>query len=239
VLLWPSAPRAYRPFDATDAGVAGRGELELELGPLGVLHQGPARTLVAPSLVLNWGFAERWEAIVEGRRLVRLDGGGDERSRVDDTALAVKTVVREGSLQERTGPSIATELAAMLPEVGARGGAGVEWTLVVSQRFRAATVHVCGAAAWTRAHEPGGFASTIVEGPLAWAVRPVAEVFAEGERGEGPTFSALAGAIWRVADRLSIDAALRRAREGGERATELRAGLTWAFHVGAPRGSLP
>ncbi len=30
--------RAYRPFDGTDADVAAKGELELEIGPLGYLN---------------------------------------------------------------------------------------------------------------------------------------------------------------------------------------------------------
>jgi hypothetical protein len=77
--------------------------------------------------------------------------------------------------------------------------------------------------------------SVILEGHDAWAVRPVAEVFAEAERGSSPTLSGLVGAIWRVRDALSFDAAVRRAREGGVGTTELRIGLTWAFKVAVPR----
>ena len=32
-VAWPIAALAYRPFDSTDAAVADRGELEMELGP--------------------------------------------------------------------------------------------------------------------------------------------------------------------------------------------------------------
>jgi len=54
---------AYRPFDGTDAAVAGRGELEIELGPAGFLKLGADRFLVAPALIANLGFAERWELL--------------------------------------------------------------------------------------------------------------------------------------------------------------------------------
>jgi hypothetical protein len=41
VLAMPRLAFAYRPFDSTDAAVAAKGEVELELGPLGFLRTGP------------------------------------------------------------------------------------------------------------------------------------------------------------------------------------------------------
>ncbi len=234
--MWPVGARAYRPFDSTDAAVATKGDLEIELGPLGYVAQGPDRTLVAPSLILNWGFADRWEAVLEGRHLVRLGSDVQEpRLRVEDTALSVKTVLREGSLQEGQGPSIATELSALLPAIDGESGMGAECTLIVSQRWRDLTVHVNGAAAWTRAHAPGFFGGLILEGHDAWTVRPVAEVFVESERHVPTTVSGLLGTIWRVSEGLSLDGAVRLAREAGVSTTEIRLGLTWGFGVGFPR----
>ncbi|HEX8909472.1 MAG TPA: hypothetical protein VF805_09735 [Anaeromyxobacteraceae bacterium] len=233
---WPVAARAYRPFDSTDAAVAARGELEIELGPLGYVVQGGDKALVVPSLILNWGFAERWEAVLEGRHFVELGNDLREpRLRVQDTALSLKWVLREGSLQEKAGPSVATELGALLPTVHGDSGVGAEWALIVSQRWRDLTVHLNGAAAWTRAHAPGVFAGIILEGHDAWAVRPVAEVFVEHERDLPTTVSGLLGTIWRASDKLSLDAAVRRARAGDVDTTELRVGLTWGFSVGFPR----
>ncbi len=229
---WPLAARAYRPFDSTDAAVADKGEVELELGPVGWLVEGPDRSVVAPSLVLNWGFAERWEAVAEARHFVHL--GGETREpqlRVEDTALSVKRVLRDGSLQERTGPSLATELSALVPTAEHDEGLGASAALVLSQRWRDLTVHVNGVAAWTRSHAPGAFVGVILEGHDAWRVRPVAELFLEAERGAAPTRSALLGAIWRVSEALSLDLAGRVARAGGVHTEELRAGLTWAFSV--------
>jgi hypothetical protein len=233
---WPLAAQAYRPFNSTDAAVAERGTLELEFGPLGYLVEGPNRTLVTPSLVLNWGFADRWELVLEGRHLLELGSDIQEpRLRVEDTALSLKHVWREGSLQERTGPSLATEVSALLPTIHGESGAGAEATVIVSQRWPDLTVHVNGAAAWTRSHSAGFFGGVILEGHDAWRVRPVAELFAERERGMATTISGLVGAIWRVSDQLSLDAAVRRARSGALSTTEFRLGLTWGFSMRFPR----
>ncbi len=235
-MAFPLGASAYRPFNSTDAAVAAKGEMEIEFGPLGYLVQGSDRALVAPSLILNWGFANRWEAVIEGRHFVEL--GSDvqpPRVRVEDTAFSLKTVLREGVLQEKAGPSVATELSALLPTINGEGGAGAECTVIVSQRWPDLTVHLNGAVAWTRAHTPGLFGGIILEGHDAWTVRPVAEVFVEGERDLPTTVSGLLGTIWRASDRLSFDAAVRLARAGGVNTTELRLGLTWGFSVGFPR----
>lgn len=235
-ISWPSAARAYRPFNSTDAAVAGRGDVELELGPVGYLVESSDRTLVAPSVILNWGFADRWELVLEGRHFIQLGGEIEEpRLRVEETALSLKHVLRSGSLQEKAGPSLATELGALLPTINGEPGVGAEWAVIVSQRWTDLTVHVNGAAAWTRAHEPGAFGGLILEGHDAWPVRPVGEIFVEAERGAPTTVSGLVGTIWRVREGLSFDAAVRRARAGGVDTTELRLGLTWGFKVRFPR----
>jgi hypothetical protein len=233
---WPVGAHAYRPFNSTDAAVAAKGEVEIEFGPIGYQREGSAEMLVAPSVILNWGFADRWEAVLEGRHLVEVGSTIEEpRSRVEDTALSLKGVLREGSLQERRGVSIATELSVLLPTIHGDPGVGAEAALIVSQRWPDLTLHVNGAAAWTRAHNPGTFGGIILEVHDSWAVRPVAELFVEGERDLPTTVSGLLGTIWRVSERLSLDAAVRLARAGGVNTTEIRAGLTWGFSVGFPK----
>src|SRR5262245_43120672 len=117
-LAVPLAARAYRPFNSTDAAVVDVGQVEIELGPLGLVREGSDRWLVAPSVILNWGFADRWELVLEGRHFVNLGSEGSQpRSRLQDNALSLKTVLREGAFQEKSGVSVATELSALLPEV--------------------------------------------------------------------------------------------------------------------------
>ena len=57
VLFWCNSTQAYRPFDGTDAAVADTGEVEIELGPVEYLREGAERTLLAPDLRVNYGFA--------------------------------------------------------------------------------------------------------------------------------------------------------------------------------------
>ena len=98
VLAAPLAARAYRPFNSTDAAVAEKGQVEIELGPFGLVQEGSDRWLVAPSVILNWGFADRWELVLEGRHFVHLGAAvAEPRLRVEDAAVSLKTVLREGS----------------------------------------------------------------------------------------------------------------------------------------------
>ncbi len=235
-LGWPLSARAYRPFDSTDAAVAEEGDVEIEFGPLGLVKEGGDKSLAAPSVVFNWGFADRLELVLEGRHFVQLGNTIDvQRFRVEDTALSLKTVLREGVLQAKTGVSIASELGALLPTINGESGAGVQEAVIVSQRWPDLTVHVNAAVAWTRAHRLGLFGGAILEVHDSWKVRPVAEVVVEGEQDVPTAVSGLVGAIWRARDGLSFDAGFRLARAGGVNTTEIRAGLTWAFHIGVPR----
>ena len=55
-LLASSDPaRAYRPFDGTDAAVAKKGEMEIELQPAGRLRDESGTSLIAPATVINYG----------------------------------------------------------------------------------------------------------------------------------------------------------------------------------------
>jgi hypothetical protein len=235
-VIWPMSARAYRPFDSTDAAVAAKGEMEIEFGPLGFLKEGSDTFLVVPSVILNWGFADRWELVLEGRNFVQLgENITGSRFRLEDTALSLKGILREGSLQEKTGVSIASETGLLLPAIDGDSGVGAQEAIIVSQRWPDLTVHLNGAVAWTRAHRLGLFGGAIFEVHDTWPVRPVAEIFVQGERDVPTTVSGLVGAIWRLREGLSLDAGFRLARAGGVNTTEIRAGVTWAFSVGVPR----
>lgn len=216
--------------------MAEKGEVEVELGPVGFLRLGSERALVVPSLVLNWGVADGWEAVLEGRGTFQAGANATApRFRLEDAAINLKGVLREGSLQGRGGVSVASEVGVLLPAIDGEAGAGGQAALIVSQRWESVTIHVNGQLAWTRAHVLGSFGGLIAEGPAAWSLRPVAEVFVEGEARGPTTRSALAGAIWRIREGLSLDAGVRVARVGTDGLLEVRAGLTWAFSVGMPR----
>lgn len=221
---------AYRPFDSTDAAVARTGEFELELGPVGRLREGESRFRVAPALVGNIGFAPDRELVFEGRREVALDPEESEpRSVLRDNAVSVKQMLRRGTLQDESGPSVAAEYGLLLPSIPRENDFGLSLAGIVSQRWPRATVHFNAVLVRTREGEPGLFLGTIVEGPAGWTVRPVAEIFSERASGSARIDSALVGAIWRVRDELSLDAGVRYAQAGSEAVHEVRLGLTWAF----------
>ncbi len=228
VVCWCGVAQAYRPFNGTDAAVTERGEIEIELGPAEYLRDGSERTLFAPSTRFNYGIAPGWEAVIEGDVAHGLSAGTRGASLVGNGA-SLKGVLREGSLQEKPGPSIATEFGLLLPGIRAEHGTGVSVAGIVSQRWEWVTFHLNGAAAVTRQQHADLFLGVIGEGPHDWPVRPVAELFYERDFGRLETTSGLVGAIWQVHDALAVDVGLRGARVNDHTSGEIRAGLTFSF----------
>jgi hypothetical protein len=227
----PRAARAYRPFDQTDADVAETHDVELELGPIGYLHD-PSGTTFIPGFILNYGVVHRVELVFDAHHAF-LFGGPDveARRRQLDSELSAKVVVREGVLQDRPGPSIAVVIGALLPTVPLAGGPGLAVTAIASERWPALALHLNVEGDYTR---DGAFAfigGFILEGPDAWTVRPVSEFFVAHQSDVPATVSGLAGAIWRATPHLSFDTAFRLAYEGSAQEIEIRVGLTWAFPI--------
>jgi hypothetical protein len=227
---WCGTAQAYRPFDGTDASVADTGDVEIELGPAEYLHEGPDREVFAPALRINYGFTPDWEATIEGEFAHGLTSNIPGTSLIGNIA-SLKTVLREGSLQEKPGPSIATEFDLLLPGIRDEHGTGASLIGIVSQQWSWAAVHFNAAATLTQEQHADYFLDTIIEGPHDWAVRPVCEFFYERDVGESQTRSGLVGAIWQVKDNLAVDFAVRGARINDRTAGEIRAGVTFAFGV--------
>jgi hypothetical protein len=227
LLAWSAPARAYRPFDGTDAAVAKKGEMEIELQPAGRLRDESGTSLIAPAIVINYGLSDDWEAVFEGH-------GQTPLSPIGPTSLTaagafLKHVIVPGSLQDKTGPSVATEFGVLLPDSTGDSGVGTSLAGIVSQRWDWGTIHLNAETALTRDHHGDLFLGAIIEGPSTWTVRPVAEVFYENEFGKEQTFSGLVGLIYRARDDLSFDVAIRHALTGGHPVNEIRAGLTFGF----------
>ncbi|MGY4574103.1 hypothetical protein QA639_38765 [Bradyrhizobium pachyrhizi] len=227
LIAWSGPASAYRPFDGTDAAVARKGEMEVELQPAGRLRDESGTSLIAPAWVLNYGLSEDWEAVFEGQGQTSLSPPGP--TSLTAAGAFLKHVVVPGSLQDKTGPSIATEFGVLLPDSTGNSGVGVSLAGIVSQRWDWGTIHLNAETAITRDHHGDVFVGAIVEGPTTWTVRPVAEIFYENEFGKEETFSGLVGLIYRVRDDLSFDIAVRHALTGGHPVNEIRAGLTFGF----------
>jgi hypothetical protein len=225
LFAWPAA--AYRPFDGTDAAVAALNEIEIELEPVGRLQTGSQSSLIAPGVVFNYGFAERWEVVLQSQMLTPITGGGE--ASLAATAAFLKYVVRPGVLQGQSGPSIAMEFGPLLPGVNAEPGVGFSWAGIVSQRWDWGTAHFNVQTALTRDQHGEAVLDVILEGPSSWKVRPVFETFYDKVWTQTETRSVLIGAIWQVDNDLALDAAFRYALVNGHPVNEIRAGVTFAF----------
>ena len=225
--VWSSSAWAYRPFDGTDAAVAAPGELEIELQPAGRLRESGTTSLIAPATVINYGLSEGWEAVLEGQGQTPLSPSGP--TSLTTAGAFLKHVLQPGSLQDKAGPSIATEFGMLLPDSTGNSGVGASLAGIVSQRWDWGTIHLNAETALTRDHHADLFVGGIIEGPSKWTVRPVAEFFYEKDFGQFETVSALVGLIWRVRDNLSFDVGLRHALTNGHPVNEIRTGLTFGF----------
>ncbi len=227
---WNRGAVAYRPFNGTDAAVAEPGVVELELGPIQYFELGQTPILFSPDMVLNYGIGERWEHVLQGRLSHELLPDSQGPNLVDN-GVFLKGILREGSLQDKSGPSIATEFGLLLPSTRDEPGTGASLVFIVSQRWQALTVHLSAEVAMTRRQLPDTAFSVILEGPYSWPARPAAEFFHEREYGGSEIGSGLVAAIWQVNDNLAVDLGLRGGWVDGVAFKEIRAGVTIGFGV--------
>jgi hypothetical protein len=226
---WMVPAFAYRPFDGTDAAVAEKGKIEIEMQPAGAFRDSSGTTLAAPAARFNYGLSETWEAVLEGQLETPVAPSGP--STLTAAGAFLKGVLREGSLQDKSGVSVATEFGVLLPDSRGDSNFGASLAGIVSQRWDWGAIHLNGQAELTRDHRADLFIGTIFEGPAKWKVRPVAEVFYEREFGKSDTVSGLVGLIWQIRDDLAFDAGLRHAVTNGHGLNEVRAGVTFSFDV--------
>ena len=127
----PESAFAYRPFDSTDPAVADLGDFEVELSPLSYRHGEQERTWIIPQLRLNYGFAQDWEVVLEGQG----EQTKGTRGRLVENALSVKDVLKEGSLQDKEGASIAVETGLLLPGINDENGLGASIAGIAGEKF--------------------------------------------------------------------------------------------------------
>jgi hypothetical protein len=66
--------------------------MELECGPLGSVVDADGRVLVVPSFILNFGIAEHWEVVLEGRNFLLVQPVSVARR--DTSPLPVRVAVQ-------------------------------------------------------------------------------------------------------------------------------------------------
>ncbi len=224
---WPRAAAAYRPFDGTDAAVAELYDFEFEVGPVGYERDDRGPALILPALVANAGVLPDLELVAGGRDLIRFPPGLHAHAELSDAEFDVKYVLRDGVLQDKTGPSVAAELGFLVPAL-TNQKAGLGLRVIASEQGTPGTIHLNlegGVDRFRRGMIEGGF---IVEGPARWAARPVGEFTFEYHHGTEVIVGGLLGMLWPVRSDLVIDMAARLARDDGL-AGEIRAGFTWTL----------
>ena len=230
-LALASTAQAYRPFDGTDADVAEKGTIELELGPVGYYGRASHHYLVAPATVINYGLIDRVELVLQGFDFIDIDRGSPgPRARLLDTGLFAKVVLRKGCLQHGSGVSVATEIGPLLPTVNDQTTVGASAGGIVTQCWGDVfAAHYNVVVNYSLTHNVDLFGGAIFEGPSYLRVRPVAELFVEQEFNVATTYSILLGVIWRAHEAVDLDVGLRAARINAEGVGEVRLGLTWRF----------
>lgn len=227
---------AYRPFDGTDAAVADPGSLELELGA-GKLRQGTSRVLSVPTAVATYGVGGATELGVEAHLNRVRDGlSSPYRTRVEDAAINVKHVLRKGSLQDATGPSVAGECSLLFPQSGGGpGSTGFGCTALISHQWEALAGHLNLGLERTPERTTARSLALIATGPEALALRPVTELRWEADNAGGWDRTALAGLIIPHGKELAFDLGWRVGRSSDGALHELRVGLTWTFEPGGAK----
>ena len=224
--------QAYRPFVSTDADVAALRTIEVEMGYFGFLHAEGRTTYVEPQLVLNYGFLRNFEAVAE----YQVNEPPNGPARVSEGSLSVKHVWREGQLQEKAGPSFASETNVLLP-----GGAGVGQPRVgflqafmLSHRFAGMTFHWnVGAGSDQLASKPYATWGLIGELPLTKTLRAVGEINGQGERELTADNSGLLGLIWEPGwHDAAFDVGVRRGVAAVDPDYTMTAGISIPFAVG-------
>ena len=226
LLLWSEQGAAYRPFESTDADVAAAAELEIELGYFSAERSAGTNTFLVPQAVLNYGLTDSLEIVGEFEIAKPEGRSGD----VDDVGLFLKSLLREGVLQDSGGLSVAIEGGLLLP---AHGGeqTGLEAIGIFSGRAGAFTYHLNVGAGLDRGdHARFALWGGIIEYPLSDMLRLVGELSGERVRGEAKESSALVGFIWESPTTgNAFDGALRRGTSSAAPDWELTLGWTFSL----------
>ena len=218
--------QAYRPFSSTDADVADAGELETELGYFTWERSGGGDKLVLPQLVFNYGLTNTLEVI--GEFEVAKPSG--QTAKVVDAAVLLKSVLRQGVLQDRQGVSFAVEGGVLIPSAG-QERFGIEGIGIVSGTFSRFTYHLNFGAGLDRAdRREFGIWGGILEFPFRENLRLVGEINGETVKGQPPENSGLLGFIWESpSSGDSFDGGLRLGISSAAPDWELTLGWTFSF----------
>jgi hypothetical protein len=231
LLLLPAIPVwGYRPFVSTDAAVADPNAFEIELGYFNWQREIREETLTVPNLVINYGIFPNLELVGE----FAIEEPRHERVQLVDPALSVKAVLREGILQEKTGPSFAIEAGALLPSTRkSENRLGFQGAAILSGRAAGLTYHLNLGGGVDRArNHPFMIWGVIAEVPVTEKLRLAGEINGENAKANGAGNSALLGFIWNSPlPNVAVDGAVRRGISRAAADWIVTTGVTFSFSL--------
>jgi len=232
IVLLVSSAWGYRPFVSTDAAVAERARMEIELGYFTLARTQGKNTFLTPQIVVNYGFAQNLELVGEAG----VEKPPEAGPQLVDPALFLKAVVKEGLLQEREGVSVAVELGPLLPSTRPEERRlGFEGIGIVSHRVSPFIFHLnAGGGVDREGTRPFAVWGLIAELPVVPQLRLVGEVNGESVHGQAANNSALLGVLWQSPlPNVVFDAGIRRGFSHGAPDWLFTTGVTFSFPLPA------
>ena len=185
---------------------------------------------MVPNVVLNNGLMRNLELVAE----FGVEEPAHGSVRLADAALSLKTVLKEGVLQEKSGVSFAVEAGPLLPSTNKEENRfGFEAIGILSGKLAALTYHVNLGGGVERAQtNPFMIWGVIGELPITPKLKLVGEINGETVRRNTPDNSALLGVIWQAPWRnVFIDAGIRRGISHAAADWAFSTGLTFSFSL--------
>ena len=180
--------------------------------------------------MLNYGLIRNLELV--GEFAVEEPPHGSVR--LIDAALSLKSVLKEGVLQEKDGISFSVEAGPLLPSTNTEEKRfGFEAIGILSRKLSALTYHLNFGGGVDRANtNPFVIWGMIGELPIMSKLRLVGEINGESVRKNKPDNSALLGFIWDAPwHNVSVDAGVRRGISKAAADWTFTTGLTFAFSL--------
>jgi hypothetical protein len=221
----PRLSWAYRPFESTEAEIEEKRQTELEWGFFRYENEGTTDRVISPDFQLDYGIADQWELTGQGRLQIYDEEG--RNLEILEPEIFVKRLIREGSMQDKTGPSLAAEFGPQLPSTKENERSfGLHALGISSYEFAGIMNHLNLGLEQDREDFKSNFIwGTILEYPSKGKYRLVSEFNGRAIYSHAPENSALIGAILDL-EKAKWDIGARKGLSESSPDWELTAGVT-------------
>ncbi len=228
IIMGTDKALGYRPFVSTDASVAEPNKLQMELGFFRFLHD-KKNSLDVPSLRASYGITKNWQVAAESDIQVYKEGK-DRNFEIIAPAISTTTILREGILQGKEGPSFAAEFDVLLPSTSkGERNTGLSGVGIMSYKFSDVLFHINAGMELDRVNfKSKALWGIIMEYPFEGKLRIVSEINGTAQHDEPPQNFGLIGFIWSVG-KADFDFGFRKGLSDSASDVELTSGVTFYF----------